>query len=57
MTAQTINAIRARAWMFLNPDVAACAGLALAELQQFAAGTPKLARRMNLTLATEHTHG
>jgi len=27
------------------------------ELQQFAAGTPKLARRMNLTLATEHTHG
>jgi hypothetical protein len=37
-----INAVRERAWHYLTPEVAACAGLTLAELQQFVAGAVSL---------------
>jgi hypothetical protein len=50
------NIIRKRAWHYLSPSVAACAGMTLAELQQFVAGSYQptedqltlLAKRMRL---------
>ena len=35
---QFCREVRKRAWHYLNPDVAAKAGMTLAQLQQFAAG-------------------
>jgi hypothetical protein len=51
-----IKPIRDRAWLYLNPGVAACAGMTLQELQQFIAGSfhpsedqlAALARRMGM---------
>lgn len=48
--------LRARAWHYITPDVANAAGISLAELQRFVAGTfhpsddqlERLARRMGL---------
>jgi len=38
MTHAQIKELRKRCWHYLHPDVAACAGLSLGELQQFVAG-------------------
>ncbi|MFH0300991.1 helix-turn-helix transcriptional regulator [Bradyrhizobium sp. 31Argb] len=39
MSNTDIKAVRDRAWLYLEPDVAARAGMSLAQLQQFVAGT------------------
>ena len=52
-----LKQVRDRAWMYLSPEVAACAGMTLDQLKQFIAGTyfptdaqlQALARRMRLT--------
>jgi hypothetical protein len=52
-----VEAVRARAPLFISPEVASCAGLSVQDLQQFIAGTQELspeqlralARRMQLT--------
>jgi hypothetical protein len=52
----SIKEVRKRAWHFLDPDTAGSAGMTLAQLQQFVAGTfhpsqeqlRRLARRMSV---------
>ena len=34
-----VKAVRKRAWHYLEPSVAACAGMTLGQMQQFVAGT------------------
>lgn len=54
---RVVRAIRLRAVHYLSPDVAACAGLTLQQLQQFTAGAhdltddqlERLARRMRMS--------
>jgi hypothetical protein len=60
MTVLEIKALRERTWLFLEPSVAACAGMSLAELQRFLWNSlsppptneqlEALARRMSLKL-------
>jgi hypothetical protein len=58
MTSEDTKKIRDRTWYYLSDEVAAVAGLSLAGLQQFVAGTvtlddeqlTRLARRMGMTL-------
>ena len=47
-----VLSIRKRAWHYLSPEVAACAGLSLAQLQQFVAGTVTLTDDQLRDLAT-----
>jgi hypothetical protein len=57
MTNEQVRIIRKRAWHYLTPDVAACAGLTLDQMKQFTAHAYlptdeqllHLARRMGLT--------
>jgi hypothetical protein len=48
----TAQEVRKQAWMFLSPEVAGIAGLSLAELQQFVAGTVTLSAQQVEALAS-----